>query len=99
MNDDWVTIYVIVLLSITSVPIIILMFWSFFLCLEEMKDIRIQRRNTFHDNLRSIIGGTAKLATLTSKNPEEKKKCCNVESIPIETMEKNPTRDFMQEIL
>ena len=76
-----------------------LMFWSFFLCLEEMKDIRIQRMNTFHDNLRSIIGGTAKLASLTSKNPEEKTKSSNVESIPIEKMKKNPSRDFIQEIL
>ena len=99
MNDDWVTIYVIVVLSIAAVPIMALMFWSFFLCLEEIKDIRIQRRNTFHDNLRSIIGGTAKLASLTSKNPEEKKKSCDIENIPIEMMKKSSSRDFMQEIL
>ena len=94
MNDDWVTIYVIVVLSIAAVPIMALMFWSFFLCLEEIKDIRIQRRNTFHDNLRSIIGGTAKLASLTSKNPDEKTKSCDIELI-----KKNSSRDFMQEIL
>ena len=59
MDYDWVTIYVIVVLSISAIPLVLLVGWSIALCLEEMKNVRILRRNEYEANVRSIITGAS----------------------------------------
>ena len=59
MDYDWVTIYVIVVLSISAIPLVLLVGWSVALCLEEMKKIRILRRNEYEANVRSIVTGAS----------------------------------------
>ena len=61
MDYDWVTIYVIVVLSISAIPLVLLVGWSIALCLEEMKNVRILRRNEYEANVRSIITGASTL--------------------------------------
>ena len=63
MIDDWVTIYVIIVLSISAIPLLLLFCWSIALCLEEMKEIRIHRRDVYMENVRGIISGTTGLAS------------------------------------
>ena len=59
MDNDWVTIYVIVVLSISAVPLMLLVGWSIALCFEQMKNLRILRRNEYEANVRCIITGTS----------------------------------------
>ena len=59
MENDWVTIYVIVVLSISAVPLVLLVGWSIALCLEEMKNVRILRRNEYEANVRAIVTGAS----------------------------------------
>ena len=59
MGEDWIILgYVIIVLSLSAIPLLLLFGWSIALCLKEMKEILIQRRNEYMENIRGIINGT-----------------------------------------
>ena len=87
MNDDWVTIYVIVVLSIAAIPIFLLIAWSIALCLLEIKQLQVARRHKYQENLRTIISGTTKVAGATTKT-------CQIEDITNETTGTSNTESF-----
>ena len=67
MNEDWVTIYVTSVLIIAAIPLAILMAWSIALCWVEIKQLQIERRQKYQENIRTIVGGTTKLISATTE--------------------------------
>ena len=94
MDEDWVTTYVIVVIIIAAIPLALLMAWSIALCLVEIKQLHIERRHMYQENIRTIFGGTRKLISATTeacKTEDSTSKCAdtsNIESFEI-TMMKN----------
>ena len=67
MHEDWVTIYVVTVLIIAAIPLALLLVWSIALCLVEIKKLRIERRQMYQENIRTIVGGTTKLISSTTE--------------------------------
>ena len=66
MESDWITIYLLFVLIISVIPLLLLFAWKLMLYWEEIKELRIFRREVYFENMRTLMSGTTDIVNATA---------------------------------
>ena len=66
MESDWITIYLLFVLIISIIPLLLLFAWKLMLYWEEIKELRIFRREVYFENMRTLMSGTTDIVNATA---------------------------------